>query len=226
MKWEHFSPKPLADNPSRRNSHSSHFAAADKNCAVLRKIRQARPGGLVLSFAQERKDNMKVQDVMTYDVQTCRPETNLADAAMRMWRGDCGILPVLANGQKVVGVITDRDICMAAATKHRDPGNIRVKEVISGKVHACSPDTEIHEALKIMQQKQVRRLPIISAEDGRLAGILSMNDVALKAKTERKAELSAEDVENTMRAICTHRPVPPAKPLQQQRPVAQELAVV
>jgi CBS domain-containing protein len=159
---------------------------------------------------------MKVQDVMTYDVQTCRPETNLADAAMRMWRGDCGILPVIADGQKVVGVITDRDICMAAATKHRDTANIRVSEVISGKVYGCSPDTEIHEALKIMEQKQVRRLPIISAEDGRLAGILSMNDVALKASAGRRAELSAEDVENTLRAICSHPPVVRDKPVQQR----------
>ena len=166
---------------------------------------------------------MKVQDVMTYDVQTCRPETNLADAAMRMWRGDCGILPVIADGQKVVGVITDRDICMAAATKHRDPTRIRVREVISGKVYGCSPDTEIHEALKIMQQKQVRRLPIIDALDGRLAGILSMNDLALEASTERKGDLSAEDVENTLRAICAHRPVAQAKPVQQ--PVGQQLAV-
>jgi CBS domain-containing protein len=177
------------------------------------------------SLSVRKANNMKVQDVMTYDVRTCRPETNLAEAAMQMWRGDCGILPVVVGGEKVVGMITDRDICMAAATKHREPANIRVKEVISGKVYGCSPDTEIHEALKIMQQNQVRRLPIISAEDGRLAGILSMNDVALKAKTERKAELSAEDVENTLRAICTHRPVPRAKPLQQQ-PVAHELAVV
>ena len=166
---------------------------------------------------------MKVQDVMTDDVQTCRPESNLADAAMRMWRNDCGVLPVIADGQKVVGMITDRDICMAAATKHRDPANIRVKEVISGKVYGCSPDTDIHEALKIMQQKQVRRLPIISAEDGTLQGILSMNDLALKAKIERNTELSAEDVENTLRAICTHRPVAQTKAVRQQ--VAHELAV-
>ena len=163
---------------------------------------------------------MKVQDVMTYDVRTCTPETNLADAAMRMWRNDCGVLPVMANGEKVLGMITDRDICMAAATKHRDPANIRAKEIISGKVYACSPDTDIHEALKIMQQKQVRRLPIISAEDGRLKGILSMNDVALKAQGGRKAELSAEDVEVTMRGICTHRGLPLAKQMEPAPQVA------
>jgi CBS domain-containing protein len=161
---------------------------------------------------------VKVQDVMTYDVQTCGPETNLSAAAMQMWKGDCGVLPVVAGG-KVVGMITDRDICIAAATKHRDPTNIRVKEVISGQVYGCSADTDIHEALKIMQQKQVRRLPIISAEDGRLCGILSMNDIALKARDNRTAELSAQDVENTLKAICAHRRVPTAKPVQQ--PVAQ-----
>jgi CBS-domain-containing membrane protein len=83
-----------------------------------------------------------------------------------------------------------------------------VNEVISGKVYGCSPDTDIRQALKIMQQKQVRRLPIIDAYDGKLAGILSMNDLALKATMDRKAELSAEDVENTLRAICMHRPIP------------------
>lgn len=166
---------------------------------------------------------MKVQDVMTYDVQSCRPEANLAEAAMQMWRGDFGALPVVTTAGKVVGMITDRDICMAAATKHRDTASIRVKEVISGKVYGCSPDTDIREALKIMQRKQVRRLPIISAEDGRLKGILSMNDLALKARADRKAELSAEDVENTLREICAHRAVAQAKPVQQ--PVAQQLAI-
>src|SRR6516162_5979831 len=135
------------------------------------------------------------------------------------WRGDFGILPVVSPAGKVVGMITDRDICMAAVTKHRDPTNIRVKEVMSGKVYGCSPDTDIREALKIMQQKQVRRLPIISAETGRLEGILSMNDVALKAKADPKTELSAEDVENTLRAICLHPKTPPAKPARQ--PAAQ-----
>ena len=147
---------------------------------------------------------MKVHDIMNRDVHTCRPETNLAMAAMQMWDGGFGVLPVLADGGKVVGMITDRDICMAAATKHRDPAAIRVEEVVTGEVYGCSPDTDIHEALTIMQQRQVRRLPIINADDGKLAGILSLNDVALKAQADGKAELSALDVENTLKAICAH----------------------
>ena len=89
---------------------------------------------------------------------------------MQMWRGDYGALPVVTAAGKVVGMITDRDICMAAAIKHRDPANIRVKEMMSGKVYGCSCDTDIHEALKIMQQKQVRRLPIIKRRRWQTAG--------------------------------------------------------
>lgn len=155
---------------------------------------------------------MKVQDVMTYDVQTCRPETNLADAAMRMWKGDFGILPVVAEDKTVVGLITDRDICMAAATKHRDPAKIRVKEAASRNVYRSSPDTDIREALKIMRQHQVRRLPITRVEDGRLVGMLSINDVALKARGAAHHDLTAQDVEETLSAICAHPERSSAKP--------------
>ncbi len=163
---------------------------------------------------------MKVQDVMTHDVHTCRPETNLAMAAMQMWNGDFGVLPVVANGGTVVGMITDRDICMAAATKHRDPATIAVEEVVTGQVYGCSPDTEVHEALKIMQQRRVRRLPIVNPADGKLAGILSMNDIALKAKPDKQAELSAIDVEETLKSICTHPVFTLAPPLEKR---AQQL---
>ena len=124
---------------------------------------------------------MRVEQVMTRNVLACRPETNLSAAAMQMWKGDCGVLPVVTANGEVVGMITDRDICMAAATKHRDVAAIRVKEVTSGQVYACSPDADIHTALSVMRHKQVRRLPIINGENGKLVGILSIDDVALKA---------------------------------------------
>ena len=147
---------------------------------------------------------MKVKDIMNRDVHSCRLDTDLAMAAMQMWDGDFGVLPVVANGGTVVGMITDRDICMAAATKRRDPGEIRVEEVMTGQVYGCAPDAEIHEALKIMEQRRVRRLPVMSAEDGKLVGILSLNDVALKAQADAKADLSAQDVETTLKSICAH----------------------
>jgi CBS-domain-containing membrane protein len=127
-------------------------------------------------------------------------------AAMQMWEGDLGVLPIL-DGQQVVGLITDRDICMATATKHRDPTTIRVDEVMTGQVYGCPPDADIHEALKIMRRRQVRRLPVINPQSGRLAGILSLDEIALHAQPSRKADLRAEDVANTLKSICSHRPL-------------------
>jgi len=155
---------------------------------------------------------MKVKEIMHQEVHSCRPDTDLAMAAMQMWDGDFGVLPVVANGGTVVGMITDRDICMAAATKRCDPGEIRVEEVTTGQVYGCSPETEIHEALKIMQQRRVRRLPVMSPDEGKLVGILSLNDVALKAQADAKADLSAQDVESTLKSICAHPEFALAKP--------------
>lgn len=147
---------------------------------------------------------MKVQDIMNREVHSCRPDTSLAMAAMQMWEGDLGILPVF-DGDHVVGMLTDRDICMAVATVHRDPGTIQVREAVTGQVFACRPDADIHEALRIMKQHQVRRLPVIRADDGKLAGILSLDDVALHAELDENAELTAQDVAATLQAICAHR---------------------
>jgi CBS domain-containing protein len=186
----------------------SDFPAPSKNCSALRKISVACSVGVVLDAHQERQKIMRVEHVMTRNVQACRPETNLSTAAMQMWKGDCGVLPVVTAIGEVIGMITDRDICMAAATKHRDPAAIRVKEVISGQVYACSPDADIHTALNLMRQKQVRRLPIINAENRKLVGILSIDDIALKAEVSLTADLSAQDLETTLRAICSRRTLP------------------
>ena len=148
---------------------------------------------------------MKVKDVMTKDVRTCGLDSDLSVVAGMMWMRDCGVIPVVDNGQ-IVGVITDRDICIAVGSKNREPSMITVSEVMARSVYSCSPDAEIREALQIMREKQVRRLPVIDAK-GKLCGILSLNDVAIKARDAAKPEeLSADDVEKTLEAICRHRP--------------------
>jgi CBS domain-containing protein len=167
---------------------------------------------------------MKVKEIMNKEVHSCRSDTDLAMAAMQMWDGDFGVLPVVANGGTVVGIITDRDICMATATKRCDPGQIHVEDVMTGQVYGCSPETEIHEALKIMQQRRVRRLPVMSANDGKLVGILSLNDVALKAQADVKAALSAQDVESTLKSICAHPEFSLAMPLATAAPKAVAMA--
>src|SRR5258705_1706651 len=149
---------------------------------------------------------MKVEDVMTEDVQFCTPETNLATAAMQMWDHDCGTLPVVSEDGTAMGMITDRDICIAAATRHRDIAEIRVGELASGALHSCTPNTRLDEALKIFQQARVRRLPVLN-NDGKLEGILSLNDIVLLGRKEFEKKIpgiSYADVVNNLRAIGAH----------------------
>ena len=84
---------------------------------------------------------MKVQEVMNRQVHSCRPDTNLATAAAVMWDYDCGTLPVVDDAGHVVGMLTDRDIAMAAATQGRHAGEIPVRDVISGTVYSCEEMT-------------------------------------------------------------------------------------
>jgi CBS domain-containing protein len=149
---------------------------------------------------------MKVKEIMSVNAKACTLTDNLADAARSMWNTDCGILPVVAEGGKVVGLITDRDICMAAAIQGRHLENIAIEDVTSGRVFSCKPDDDLRVALKTMQQNKVRRLPVV-ADDGTLAGILSMNDIVVNAKDvadKKDATVSYAEVVQTYKAICAH----------------------
>ncbi len=117
---------------------------------------------------------VQVKQLMTAGVKACDPSDSLAAAAIRMWDGDCGILPVV-DGGRVVGLITDRDICMALALTEARAGERAVSDVMSGAVYSCSPEDEVIEALGKMGRHKVRRLVVLEGE--RLAGMLSMNDI-------------------------------------------------
>ena len=150
---------------------------------------------------------MKVQDVLTQDVKFCWPYTNLAAAAALMWENNWGVLPVVADGKKAIGVITDRDIAIALGTKNKQASDIPVIEVMSGEVYTAFSEDDIHTALKLMRKEKVRRLPVVNTE-GALKGILCLNDIALQAvhpDGEKAPELNYEDVVSTLKAICEHR---------------------
>jgi len=152
---------------------------------------------------------MKVKDIMTCEAKFCDLNASLAKAAQTMWDTDCGVLPVLKDGKEIVGLITDRDICMAMAMRDCNPAAVSVEAVISGAVYSVALEDDIHQALEIMQEHKVRRLPVVSSE-GELEGMLSMNDVVLKAEEARNTEapaLTYADVVNTYKAICAH-PLP------------------
>jgi CBS domain-containing protein len=150
---------------------------------------------------------MKVQDVMTHPAISCRPENNLAEAVKIMWDADCGALPIIADDRTIIGVITDRDIAIALGTQNRLASEITVSEAMSDTVYSCTPDQDISGALKTMRKERVRRLPVINSK-GQLEGLLSINDIALRAEKQdgpRTAGLSYDDVVGTLRAICEHR---------------------
>lgn len=147
--------------------------------------------------------HLRVQDVMTPNVRSCSPDTTLSVAAAIMWEGDCGVLPVVENG-KLAGIITDRDICIALGTQDRLPHTVPVRDAETTAVMTCTPEDELRHALQIMRHHKVRRVPVVDAEQ-HLRGIVSLNDIVLRADGAHSNELSYDEVMKTMKAVCAHR---------------------
>ena len=148
---------------------------------------------------------MKVREIMTANPKACTPNNSLAEVAGLMWENDCGIIPVVTGEGAIVGLITDRDICMAAALKARNLDQIAVAEVISGEVVSCSPEDEIRTTLERMGDSKLRRLAVVNA-DGGLAGIISLNDIVRSARepNDKKASVPQASVIAALQAISEH----------------------
>ena len=143
---------------------------------------------------------MKVSEAMTKSPAYCSADTNLGAAAEIMWKRNCGFLPVVSPQQNVVGVITDRDMCIAMATRNRLPGQVTVQEISSMVTYSCRPDDDVQAAMEIMAEKKVRRLPVIDAA-GKLEGILSIDDVILHADSQARGSLSPEYILSILRKL-------------------------
>jgi CBS domain-containing protein len=148
---------------------------------------------------------MKVKDVMTTDLKTCGPDTTVAEAAHLMWEGDCGILPVVEDGE-LIGVVTDRDMYIALATQNEHASQVKVGTVATRKLATCAPEDDVLAALATMRHARVRRLPVLGFGNTVL-GIVSLNDILLAAGAGK--EVGNDDVVQTLQAICAHHhPVP------------------
>jgi CBS domain-containing protein len=122
---------------------------------------------------------MQLQEIMTIDVAVVRPTATLAEAAEKMCTLNVGILPV-CDDDRLVGMITDRDITIRATAKELDPKNTIVFDCMSPEVFYCFEDQDPIEAERIMADKQVRRLPVLTRKK-QLAGIISLGDLATKS---------------------------------------------
>jgi CBS domain-containing protein len=139
---------------------------------------------------------MKVRDVMTPSAVCSKPDTNVGAAVALLWSYNCGMLPVVDPDNRLIGIVTDRDLCIAMGTRNRLPGELTVGEIAMQHVFTCKPDDEIHEALGTMADKQVRRLPVVD-DEGVPQGILSMDDIITHGDLNRWegcCELSAEEI--------------------------------
>jgi CBS domain-containing protein len=146
---------------------------------------------------------MTVKDVMTKPVATCGPETNLAEATALMWDNDCGVLPVTGETGELVGIVTDRDICIALGTRNVRSSDLCVREVIKNLTVVCKSSDDIRTALQTMREGKIRRLPVVN-DDALLEGIVSMDDVVLNARsTDGKmgSGISHGDAITTLQAI-------------------------
>jgi len=131
-----------------------------------------------------------VRDVMTASPFCAAPDTPLSQVAGLMETEDVGAIPIL-DGDRLVGMITDRDIVVRAVAKEKDPRAMPSREISSGEVVTVGPDHELSDALHLMAQHQVRRLPVVDDEH-RLVGVVSQADIALEAQDKSVGEMVAD----------------------------------
>ena len=153
---------------------------------------------------------MLVSDIMTTRVHRCRTRDTLERAAQLMWDHDCGALPIEDERGHTVGVVTDRDICMAAYTQGKPLGAIPVTVAGSRSVHSVRPDTKVEVAEAVMEMHRIRRLPVIDI-GGNLVGMLSLADIVRCAHAQPVHEandgLGAERIVSTLESV--YRPAAP-----------------
>jgi len=140
---------------------------------------------------------------MTTEVKSCGPAAHLAAVAEVMRKFHYGVLPVVNEDGKVLGMITDRDICLAMNKKNHDASSTKVRALISGNVYDCAPSDDVKNALKTMRKHKVKRLPVVNRA-GALKGILSIGDILLhtrKPKGKRSQARRYKDVARTIKVI-------------------------
>ena len=131
-----------------------------------------------------------IRDVMTSDPYTIDAGKSVAYAAKMMRDEDVGVAPIVES-DKLVGMLTDRDIAVRVVAEGKDPERVTVREVASKQVVTVDPQQDLEEALRIMARHQVRRLPVVE-EDGRLVGVVAQADVAREGDDKETGQLVQE----------------------------------
>ena len=133
----------------------------------------------------------RCREIMTRNVKTANREMSLQEVARLMREGDMGAMPVVEN-DKLVGIVTDRDIVVRAIAEGQD-STTKVGDVMTTEIFSVKPDDFVFEAIRLMGDKQVRRIPVVT-ESGELAGIIAMADIALEMEDEREIAETLEEI--------------------------------
>jgi CBS domain-containing protein len=145
---------------------------------------------------------MNVDHCMTRDPKTCRASDSLERAAQIMWENDCGCVPVLDDASKIAGIVTDRDVCMAAYTRGTPLHALGVASAMARDVATCRPGDTLETALRTMRARQVRRLPVLDP-DGGIAGLISLTDVVRYTSTHGQRKSGRPNEGDVLSAIAT-----------------------
>lgn len=137
------------------------------------------------------KSRVRCRDIMTSSVKTATREHTLQDVAALMRDGDMGSVPVVEGG-KLVGIVTDRDIVVRSIADGKGSGS-SVAEAMTADIFSVKPDDFAFEAIRLMGDKQVRRIPVVD-DDGNLAGIIAMADIALEMEDEKEIAETLEEI--------------------------------
>lgn len=150
---------------------------------------------------------MKIEDIMTRDVRSCSPEETLGSAAQIMWEADCGAVPVVDAERRVIGIITDRDICMASHLQGVPLRDASVGSAMAREIKCCTPQDTPATVQALMQQNKIRRVPVVDAER-RLIGIITLADLAYVLSTSQTLGgdgMTWTAVAHTLAAVCEPR---------------------
>lgn len=153
---------------------------------------------------------MQVREIMTRPAASCRPDDTLNAAAKLMWENDCGAVPVAGDDGTLIGIITDRDICMATYTRGDSPGAIPVRDAMAKTVFSCRENEALEDVAHLMRDKQIRRVPIVDEKD-RPIGIVSQADLVREAVTAGKKSGIERALVDALSAISRPRGKPAAK---------------
>jgi len=143
---------------------------------------------------------MKVRELMTGETRACAAWADVGFATHLMWNGDCGALPVVDENDELVGIVTDRDICIALSTRNERASDLPVSQVMHREVQTIHPEDDLAEALGVMRDFHVHRLPVVDDEEA-IVGMLSITDIVREAKIKSTKAPTYGDVVDTLKAI-------------------------